>query len=140
MLDKPQDVAIMFALIAFVVVTMGFGIASIEEQGAYTDNTTFFSDVKGEVTATTGLKGTADEASKIIDPSSDQVQTEATEEGIITQGLQSLRSIGGTFNSVKSTVTDGGKIIGLDPIYISIFIFTILIMFFVIVYTWARGR
>lgn len=140
MFDKPQDVAIFFALIAAVVVTMGFGITSVVEQGANAGDTTFFSDVKGEVTATTGLKGTADEASKLIDPSSEQVQTEASEEGIITQGLQSLRSIGGTFNSVKNTVTQGGNVIGIDPIYVALLISTMLIIFFVLVYTWARGR
>lgn len=140
MFNRPQDMVIMFAIMAAVIVTVGFGIQGVEEQGATTNNVTFFSDVKGEVTSTTGLKGTADEASDVIDPSDEAVQSEATEEGIITQGLQSLRSIGGTFGSVRSTVTDGGKIIGLDPIYINLLVFTLVIILFVLIYTWARGR
>jgi len=140
MLNKPQDIVIMFAIMAFVIVTIGFGIESIEEQGATTNDVSFFTNVEGEVTSTTGLKGTADEASNVIDPSDEALQSDNDEEGIIKQGLQSLNSISSTYSAVRNTATDGGSIIGLDSVYVNILMFTLIIIFFVLVYTWARGN
>ena len=141
MLKSPFDIVVVFSILALVVVTVGFGITSVENQGAETANkTSFFSGVKDDVYATTGLKGTTDEASDVIDPSDQAVTVEATEEGIITQGLQSLRSVGSTFNSIRKALNEGTAILGIDPVYISIVVFTLIIIMFVIIYTWARGR
>lgn len=140
MLKSPFDIVVAFAIISMVVVTIGFGIASIEDQGAVTGNTTFFSDVETDVYSSTGLKGTSDEASKVIDPSDNPVTAEATEEGIITQGLQSLRSIGSTYKSVERVMKDGTSLLGIDAIYWNIIAYTLIIIIFVIIYTWARGR
>jgi len=141
MLKSPFDIVIVFAIMALVVVTIGFGITNIEDRGGTMGNKThFFSDIKDDVYANTGLKGTSDEASDVIDPSDEPVAVEASEEGIITQGLQSLRSVGGTYNSVKSALTEGTAILGIDPIYLSVVTFTLIIIIFVIIYTWARGR
>ena len=140
MLDRPQDFVIMFMIVALVVVTAGFGVQSVEYQGATTNSVTFFDDVKGDVTSTTGLKGTADEASDVIDPSDQALQSEVSEENIITEGLQSLRSIGGTLQSTRNAMTESGSILSIDPIYISTVVFTMIIILFVLIYTWARGR
>ena len=140
MLKSPFDIAVVFAIFALVVVTVGFGIESIGDSGAVTQNTTFFSNVESDVYASTGLKGTSDEASDVIDPSDEPVTVEATEEGIITQGLQSLRSVGSTYNSIKSSMSEGTAILGIDPIYYTVITFTLIIILFVIIYTWARGR
>jgi len=139
-LKSPFDIAVVFAIFALVVVTVGFGIESIGDSGAVTQNTTFFSNVESDVYASTGLKGTSDEASDVIDPSDEPVTVEATEEGIITQGLQSLRSVGSTYNSIKSSMSEGTAILGIDPIYYTVITFTLIIILFVIIYTWARGR
>lgn len=141
MLKSPFDIAIVFAIMALVVVTIGFGIESVEKTGANVGNkSSFFSNVKGNVYNSTGLYGTSKEASDVIDPSGQAVTVEATEENIITQGLQSLRSVGGTYNSVKNVLTQGTSILGLDRVYVSVITFTLIIIIFVIIYTWARGR
>jgi len=139
-LKSPFDIAVVFAIFALVGVTVGVGIESIGDSGAVTQNTTFFSNVESDVYASTGLKGTSDEASDVIDPSDEPVTVEATEEGIITQGLQSLRSVGSTYNSIKSSMSEGTAILGIDPIYYTVITFTLIIILFVIIYTWARGR
>lgn len=141
MLKSPFDIAVVFAIMALVVVTIGFGIESVEDQGANVNNkSSFFSNVEANVYSSTGLKGTSDEASDVIDPSDNPVTVEATEEGIITQGLQSLRSVGSTYNSIKSSMSEGTAILGVDPIYYTVVTFTLVIILFVIIYTWARGR
>lgn len=141
MLKSPFDIAIVFAIMALVVVTIGFGITSVEEQGAITGNkTTFFSNVENNVYNSTGLYGTSTEASDVIDPSGEPVQSDVSEESIITQGLQSLRSVGSTYSSVRSALTEGQGILGIDPVYVSVVTFTLIIIIFVIIYTWARGR
>lgn len=141
MLKSPFDIVVVFAIMALVVVTIGFGIESVEDAGANVNNkTSFFSNVESNVYSSTGLKGTSDEASDVIDPSDNPVTVEATEEGIITQGLQSLRSVGSTFNSIKSSMSEGTAILGIDPIYYTVVMFTVVIIMFVIIYTWARGR
>lgn len=141
MLKSPFDIVVVFAIASLVIVTIGFGITYAEEQGANTNNKTyFFSDVETNIYASTGLKGTSDEASDVIDPSDNPVTVEATEEGIITQGLQSLRSVGSTFNSIKDVMNDATKILGISEVFVSVITFTLIIIMFVIIYTWARGR
>lgn len=143
MLKNPYDIVIIFAIIALVVVTVGFGIESVDELGANVGNTQnqeFFTNVASDVNASTGLKGTSDEATDVIDPTDNPLTAEATEEGIITQGLQSLRSIGGTYKSVEKVMKDGTGQIGINPIYWTVIASTLIIIMFVLIYTWARGR
>lgn len=140
MLKSPFDIVIVFSITAVIVLTMGFGITSIESLGASTGNTTFFSGIEADVLNSTGLKGTADEATDVIDPSDDPLTAEASEEGIITQGLQSLRSVGSTYKAVENVMKEGTAELGIDSIYWQIASFTLIIIIFVIIYTWARGR
>ena len=140
MFKSPFDIVIIFAIIAVIVITVGFGIDSIETQGANVGNKVFFSSIENDVYNSTGLKGTSDEASDVIDPSSNPVTAEASEESIITQGLQSLRSIAATYKSVEKVMKDGTAELGINAIYWNILAFTLIIIMFVIIYTWARGR
>lgn len=141
MLKSPFDIAVVFSIMALVVLTIGFAIESVEENGGNVgDKTYFFDNVETNVLNATGLKGTSDEASDVIDPSDNPVLDDPTEENIIQQGLQSLRSVGSTYSSVRQTLSEGTGILGIDAVYYTIIIFTLVIILFVIIYTWARGR
>jgi len=131
MLNKPQDIVIMLAIIAAVFITVGFGITSIEEQGANINNNTFFSDISTDISSETGIQSTAASASNVLDPSNQTVTSEASEENIITQGLASLRSVSATYKSVEKIGYRSTNMLSIDPIYITLFIIT---------YTWVRGR
>lgn len=143
MLKTPFDIVIVFGIIALVVITVGFGIESVEELGAdigSEQNQAFFTNIEDDVRSAEGLKGTSDEASDVIDPTDSPVTAEASEEGIITQGLQSLRSIGGTYKSVEKIMKDGTAQLGIPSIFWEVVAGILIIIIFVLIYTWARGR
>lgn len=138
-MKSPFDIAVIFAIVGLIVVTIGFGITAVEDLGANSGNVSLYDDVETRLSADTGLYGTSVEASKVIDPE-DNTTTEASEESIITQGLQSLRSLGSTYKSVEATMQEGSSILGIPEIYWEVMAAVMIIMIFVIIYTWARGR
>lgn len=141
MLSKPYDIVVVFAIMAAVIVTIGFGINSAESlQSADVGDKAFFSGVTNNINSTSGLYGTSQEASSILDPEGQNQQLETDQDSIITQGLQSLRSLSSTYKSVEAALFSGSNILGVDPIYINLLMFTLIIIIFVLVYTWARGN
>lgn len=138
-ISKPSDIAIIFAIFAMVIITVGFGVQSvIDNQNVVVDNS-FYTNTQLKVSGEEGLKGTADDLSGGI---TGQVGSSNTpsEESILVGGFNSIRKLGKTYKAMTDSMTEGGQILGVDPIYWVIFASTLLIVFAVVMYTWIRGK
>lgn len=137
--NNPTDVVVLFSIFALVIVTVGFAITDIESQGVSTGDTTLFTQVESNVNSGDGLKGSADQASDVIDPSDEQ-SPDSNEESLITQGLQSLKQIGSSFQAFRSALTSMQISLGIPSVLIDIVIYTLIVAFFVVIYAWFRGK
>lgn len=137
--SNPTDVVVLFSIFALVIVTVGFAITDIESQGVSTGDTTLFTQVESNVNSGDGLKGSADQASDVIDPSDEQ-SPDSNEESLITQGLQSLKQIGSSFQAFRTALTSMQISLGIPSVLIDIVIYTLIVAFFVVIYAWFRGK
>lgn len=138
-ISKPSDIAIIFAVFALVIVTIGFGVQSVIDNQNVSVNNSFYSNVKLRVTDTNGLKGTANDLSTGL-AGQEGSSNEPSEESILVAGFNSIRKLGKTYRIMGDSLSEGGQILGIDPIYWVIFTSTLLISFGVVMYTWLRGR
>lgn len=139
MLNKPYDLAVIFAIIAVIVVTIGFGVNSVITDFGVDADTTYFDNVESQVTSSTGLKGTSDDASEGI--TGDEGATEdASEDSILVGAFKSLLKLGQTYKLVEDSMDEGFAEIGIDPIYIIIVMSTVIIIFAVTLYSFFTGR
>lgn len=138
-ITKPSDIAVIFAIFALVVVTVGFGVQSVVDNQDVEANTSFYSNVKVRVTGEEGLKGAADDLSEGLEGQAGGSDT-PSEEGILIGGFNSIRKLGKTFGIMKDSLGEGTTALGLDPIYWVLFTSVLLISFAVVMYTWLRGR
>lgn len=141
MISKPFDIVIIFALISAVIVTVGFGVASLEDQGATIsdDEKQLFVITQQQVSNATGFKGTVDDATTAIGTEEGQ-GGEEDEGNIVTRGYESLKNLYKTYKAVEKIGTEGTGKLPIDPIYWNLAIGCMIIMVFVVIYTWVRGR
>ena len=139
MFNKPHDLVWIFGIAALAIVTMGFGIQSVTSGYGVSigDDISFFHDTNESLT-TGDFKKTGDAATESLSGDEGQSSIEALTE-FLTQGAQSLKAVGQTYKSVESTMKEGSKILGLDPIYWMTIATAIIITMFVVIYTWIRG-
>lgn len=138
-ISKPQDIVIIFALFALVVVTVGFGISSVENNQNVTVDTSFYENVHNRVNSTNGLKGTADSVSSGLIGQEGSTE-ETSESGILVKGFNSLLAVGKAYKITDTSINEATGLLGIDPIYWIIFSSVLLISFAVVMYSWIRGR
>lgn len=139
-ISRPQDIVVIFAIFALVIVTVGFGIASVvQEQDVETDQS-FFTNVYNNTIGSDGLKGTADSVSQGL-VGTEGVSQDTSEGSILVRGFNSILSIGKTYRITSEALNEGSvKWLGIDPIYWLIYTSVLLVSFGVVMYTWIRGR
>ena len=138
-ISRPQDIAIIFAILAGVVITIGFGIESINARQNATIDTSYFDAVYGRVNSSTGLKGSADTVSGGL-IGEEGASTDTSEEGILVKGFNSILALGKTYKAASDSLSTGTGWLGIDPIYWILFTSVMLLSFGVVMYTWIRGR
>lgn len=140
MLDKPYDFAVIFGIFALVVVTIGFGIESVmTNTNASVGDTSFFTNVKLRVNGTDGLVATSQTMSNSIRGET-SAGTTPSEEGLLVKGFNSLLSLGATFEIFSDSMADASAAIGIHPIYWTVILGVLLVIFAVTLYTWLRAR
>lgn len=140
MLSKPYDIVIIFALVAAVVITVGFGLSDVQNAGANTGTANnFFNNVNDTVYSEDYFYGTTEASGSVLD-GSEGSGSEPSEENIITEGYNSLRKITGTYKAFRNALSDGSGSLGIDPVYLTLVTGVIIVIMFVLIYTWARGR
>ena len=137
MIDKPYDLAVIFGLFALVVATVGFGIANINDIVTVPHNDTFFTSVTQNANSSTGLKGSGDIAADGL-TGTDGGEA-ATQESFILKGINSLLTLGQTFNLVKTSINEGEGALNIPHIYFTIITSLLILAFAVTVYTWIRA-
>ena len=138
-LDKPQDLAWMFIIFSLVVVTFGFGLASVNDLQSADRDTSFFDSIKDNVTSERGLKGAADDQQGALIGGVGAGDS-PTITNFIVQSFASLRDLGKTFGIVQDSLRQSGGMFGLDPIYWTLIVSGLLISFAAVLYTWLRGK
>lgn len=139
-ITKPHDIAMIFAIFALVVVTVGFGLQSVVDRQNVTEvDTSFYTNVQLRVNSTQGLKGAADDVSTGL-TGQEGASVTPSEESILLSGFNSVLRLGKTFRAMSDSLSEGGALLGIDPIYWLIFTSLMLITFGVVMYTWIRGR
>lgn len=138
-ISSPRDVAIIFAVFALVIITVGFGVQSVIDNQDVEVNNSFYNNVKLRVTDASGLKGTADDMSSGL-AGQEGSSNDPSEESLLVAGFNSIRKLGKTFKIMENSLSEGTGILGIDSIYWVIFTSVLLISFAVVMYTWLRGR
>lgn len=139
MFNKPYDLPIMFAIFALVIVTVGFGVSSVNNIQNKSVDASYFESVESSVTSSTGLKGAADDMSEGI-TGDEGASEEPSEENIIIQGFKSVLKLGKTFVQMTDALDEGLTELGIDPIYVTVVSGVLIIVFGVVLYTWLRGN
>lgn len=138
MIDKPQDLAIMFGVFALIVVTVGFAVADINDKVTTDHNDTYFTTINSRVTSQEGFKGISDSSGSSLTGEEGSDETPTTD-NFILQGIDSLRSLGQSWAIVKTTAEESNSALKLDPIYITVLIGLLIISFAVVIYAYIRG-
>jgi len=138
MLSKPQDLAVMFGIFALVIVTVGFALTDINSMVTTDYNNTYFSTIEERVESETGLQGAKDNSAEGL-TGEEGSSEEASETGIILQGIKSLRTLGQTWAIVQESADESIDSLSLNPIYLTIIIALITISFAVVIYAYIRG-
>lgn len=138
-ISRPQDIAIIFALFALVVITIGFGVQSIEDNQNVTVDNSFFQNVTYGVESSSGLKGSSDDVSAGL-IGQEGASTTPSEESILLTGFNSILKLGKTFKTMSGALMEGVTMLGVPLVYWILFTSIILISFAVVMYTWIRGR
>lgn len=143
MFNKPQDLAVMIGIFGLVMITFGFGLNSVmnfydnENVTVQDQELNFFNKQTNLMNSSLYLKGAADDYSESMTGGEGQ-DASTTEESIVKQGFNSLLALGQTYKAAESSITEGSKIIGLDPLYFLVISAIIIISFGVVIYTWIR--
>jgi hypothetical protein len=136
-ITKPNDIAVIFAIFALVIVTVGFGVTSIIDQQQTVVDNSYFTSVQVGVTGEEGLKGAADSMSTGLSGTAGTSNTPSTD-NILVSGFNSMLRLGKTFRVMSDSLMTGTTILGIDPIYWMMFTSVLLISFAVVMYTWLR--
>lgn len=144
MFNKPYDIVWVITIVGLVVATMGFGLESVMDAeyqalGVGDNDLRFFNNATNYMESGDFVKGTADDASDAL-AGDVGVDTETSEDSILTQGFNSMLSLGQTYKAAEGMMTEGTRAIGIDTIYWLSISSAIIITMFIIIYTWIRGR
>ena len=140
--NKPSDIAIIFGIFGLVVVTGLFGIQSVNfytNQTANEENIKFYTYVNDNITGEDGLKGAADDTTEALTGKEGFSLTELLTDNFVVRGFNSLVNLGKIFTSSNQALEIGAEQLALDPIYITIIVAILLIVFVVVLWTWLTG-
>lgn len=140
MLEKPSDIAWILGIAALVIVTFGFGVADVVNQGVTADQS-FFTSINNTIEGSGGLSEAGANLTSSLDDSGAAAGTseEAWYQFLLDAG-RSLLQLGKVWGLVKSSTTSAFSSMGIDPLYVSIIVGVLSITFVVVLYTWIRGR
>ena len=138
MLSKPFDIVVIFALMVGIIATIQFGVTAVIDSGATVGDTSFFTTANDTIDDGSFFKGTVDNATEPLSGQEGSTQQDS-EQNILTQGLQSLRDISLTYKATEKVLNEGTSTLSIPPVYLTLVTGVIIIIMFVLVYTWARG-
>lgn len=138
MISKPQDLVIIFGIFAAVIVTVSFGVDSINSKGAGLP-TTFFDSIEANVTdPETGfvrISGSTAEDISGYNASTDQDNRDS----FLNDAFNSVIRLGHGYSLVKLALRESFAALGIDPIYLIILTVMLLASFLSVLYLWIRG-
>lgn len=138
-LDRPQDLAWIFVVMAIVFITFSYGLTSIQVNQSVTQNATFFYQAANYTESSTGLKGAADNQREALS-GEDGSGDVPSEESFILRSYQAMKDLGKTWSIVESMIRQGFTSLGIPIVFVTLIASAILISFAVIMYTWLRGN
>lgn len=137
-MNKPSDLVFMLALFCLAIITVGFGVTSVINDGAPTDTRATNFIVNSTTNAYT-IQTSGDDLKDGILTNEQGASTEPSEENIIVKGWSSLQQLGRTADAVQGTMSQAPGIFGVDEIYWIILSGALLCVFAVVMYSWIIG-
>lgn len=137
-LDKPYSFVIVFGIFAFIVLIFGLGLSDVSPD-AYENQTRFFKNVSTHISSSDGLAGIRDDASLSLGAEGDSDEAD-TDDSLIVRGFRSMKKLGQSVTILEESVEDAEREIGLPPFIVSITFMLVIVVLFVVLYTWVRSR
>ena len=138
MLKSPLDLVWIFAIFGLVIVTIGFGVSDVVNEFSLTEDQSYFTSIEAQLNSSEGLQGTASRAGDTIGGEGED--RDENDVDIITGGYNTMKGLGKVFSLSKNAMTDTSVKLGIPAIYWQIISAALLISFFVVLYTWIRGK
>lgn len=136
MIERPQDIAIIFGIAALVVTTMGIGFIDVQERMTSPENTTFFTNMEEYATSSDYYKGATDDSTSAMSNNQD---TGGTSDSFIVQMGLALFKLGKIWSAMKGALNSAIAELNIPPSIIAIVLGMVIISLAVTIYAYWRG-
>lgn len=142
MIDRPQEIAYMVGIISLIAVVASIGLQdvltarTVEGESTTGFNSSYFSVIVGNATASSGLKGASDDSGSAL---SGGVGSQENEEGFIVRGSSALLKLGKTMAAFGNAVTSSVNALNIPTEMMVIIMALLAIAFAVSIYVFWRG-
>ncbi len=137
-LDKPQDMAVILAIVSIVFIVAAIGIDSVNDAGASV-NDSLYVDFVNDIESSTGFQGQAQNSIDALSQQNGSGQ-QFSEANIITQGFTGIVNLGQSWGNIWKSMQSIVGYLNIPPGIIVVLGGLLAISFFVVVYTWIRAN
>lgn len=134
-IDRPSDIAIIVGVGLLVILTIGLGITSIQQNQGVTETSTVFRNANGSVSTYTNVSNTAGGALTNSPGASDN----PSETNIATASFNAILGLGGMISQSINLMSDFQDALGIPDYFVTILVSIIIVVFAVVTYSWFRG-
>jgi hypothetical protein len=136
-MKSPADIVIIFSIMAVIMITVGLGIDSINNDYGANINNSAFTTLGTQVDQ--NYKNATSELSKAVQSESGASDT-STENNIIVKGFNAVLGLGRVVGYVFGNIEYMFGAMGLPSYFATLLIGLIITMFAIITYSWIRGN
>lgn len=135
-IDRPSDVAVIVGVGLLVILTIGLGITSVQENQGVTETSTVFRNANDSgINMYTNVSNTAGGALA----NSPGASNNPSETNIATASFNAILGLGGMISDSINLMSDFQDAIGIPDYFVKILVSIILVVFAVVTYSWFRG-
>ena len=138
MLKSPADLVWMFAIFGLIVITIGFGVSDVISHSDDTIDESYFTTIEGNLNSSSGLQGASSRVSDTLGAEGEG--GEESETGLLTEGYHTMQGLGQVWALTKNAMQETSNEINIPPIYWQVLSTLLIISFFIVLYTWLRGK
>lgn len=133
--NRPSDILFMFGIFAIIMLVVGMGITSIQENQNITVDDSYFVKINQQATQLQNITTTVDNA--LTNPTGQS--EDPSEQSIIVAGFNSILSLGEIFTMIEYSFGVIADKLGVPVSILTIITTLILVTFAVVTYSWLRG-